>query len=442
MSLRGAAWLQNLLGPVGRFLARRLERPKVRFVCATVLVLSTAVLVLSIVTAKDNRTIFGPNLGADYPQFYVAGTILNNYPGDRLYDQKLHDRLLRGLLPHMPAKASLPYFNPPFFAGLLRPLALLPYTASFVAWLLISLLLYIAGLQLLWRTREALGPDDRPLFFLLALSFEPFVMQCLQGGQLSAFGFFWLALALYAERYRRPLLSGWALGFLLYKPTLLALLLPFLVLSRRWRMLAGFSLCALMLAGVSLLLVGWAGGMGYLNLLATYFQAKTSLAGLLPGHKFVDLASFSRLLQGDRTDAGWVVTLVLASVAFLFLAVAWWRFPRAGPVGRKLIWAGTLTATLVVNVHVGIYDVVLVVPGVLWTADALCQKGTDAGLSAGFRIFLVLLYLTPWFSEGLALQTGFQAYTLVLAAFGIYQFTLAWRSLSAGRAADPALQAA
>ena len=34
---------------------------------------------------------------------------------------------------------------------------------------------------------------------------------------------------------------------------------------------------------------------------------------------------------------------------------------------------------------------------------------------------LLLLWLTPWFSQHVALASGLQPYTLVLAAFGIYQ---------------------
>ena len=53
-------------------------------------------------TTRGGRTILGPGLGADFAGFYPAGTILNAYPPDRLYDLALQDRLYHRLLPAMP----------------------------------------------------------------------------------------------------------------------------------------------------------------------------------------------------------------------------------------------------------------------------------------------------------------------------------------------------
>jgi len=128
-----------------------------------------------------------------------------------------------------------------------------------------------------------------------------------------------------------------------------------------------------------------------------------------------------------------VLLAVSAAVALPFLAHAWWRLDRAGDDHRKLVWAGTLTATLVLNLYVGVYDTVVVVLGALLTTDVLCGPERSIGRALGptLKTFLVLLYLVPWFSQHVARATGFQPYTLVLAAFGAYQFVLARRSAQA-----------
>src|SRR5207237_842900 len=81
----------------------------------------------------------------------------------------------------------LPYIHPPFVAFALRPLAQLPYAWSFAVWLLISAGLYVTGLVLTVKHMGVLSRTDRVTACLLALSFEPFIMDCWLGGQLAAF---------------------------------------------------------------------------------------------------------------------------------------------------------------------------------------------------------------------------------------------------------------
>src|SRR5207249_1700600 len=139
-----------------------------------VLVVSLALLAISLATARDGRTIFGSLLGGDYAGFYVAGKILNEFPSDRLYDRSLQSRLFHELMPAARPEESLPFANPPFIAMLFRPLALLPYRWSYVAWLIVSAVLYVAGVWMLRLPAET---------FWLALSFEPLIMEGWIGGQ-------------------------------------------------------------------------------------------------------------------------------------------------------------------------------------------------------------------------------------------------------------------
>src|SRR5207248_8813631 len=123
-------------------------------------------------------------------------------------------------------QGHLPYLHPPFVAFAFRPLAQLPYAWSFAVWLLLFGALYLAALVLTLKTLRSLPSADRSLILLLALSFEPFIMECWMRGQLSAFGFLCIALAYFWQERGRPTAAGVALGFCLYKPTLLVLLFP------------------------------------------------------------------------------------------------------------------------------------------------------------------------------------------------------------------------
>lgn len=412
---------RSLVNHVQQFVRRRLERGRIHFVCLAVLAMTGVFLAVAFTTASGGRTVFGSDLGADYAGFYAAGTLLERYAPERLYDFELQDQLYHEVLPALEEGARLPYVHPPFVALALRPLARLPYVWSFALWLLLSAGLYLAGVLLMLRPLHVVFAADRTTALLLALSFEPFIMECWLGGQLSSFGLFCVALAWYWQQARRPTAAGLALGFCLYKPTLLVLLVPMLVVARRWRMLAGFAITALTLAGISVLALGWQGCLDYARLLFG-FARTTAGGGVLRTWKYVDLNSFLHLLLGDHGGLSRVLLLALAGPPLGLLAAAWWRLDRGCDAYRNLVWASTLSWTLVANLYVGVYDTLLVVPAALLGAGTLLrdQGGARPVLPPGFQVLLFLLYVSPWVSQHLANWAGFQLYTLVLLAFACY----------------------
>jgi hypothetical protein len=420
------AGLQELITRVSTSVTRVAERRRVLFVSASVLLMGLALLTVSFATADRGQTIFGPALGADYAEFYSAGTLLNTAPPARLYDFALQDAIHHAVLPN--DRGHLPFCYPPFVALVFRPLARLPYAWSFGVWLLLSGGLYLAGLVLTLRTLRFLPGADRRAAFWLALSFEPFLMECWMGGQLSALGFFCLALAYYWLETCRPTAAGVALGFCLYKPTLLVLLLPLLVLARHWRVLAGFTLAGVGLAGASLAVAGRQGCLDYTRVLLAFTRTTSSTEGaVFLAWKYVDLNSFFRLLLGGPSPVAWALMLLILPVPLGALVVAWWRVGRSSSAYRRVVWASTLTWTLVANLYVPVYDSVLVVLAVLLTADVLSQpgNGSEPIRSPTFPVFLLLLYLGPWVSQHVARVTGLQPYSLILLAFAVYQLRVA-----------------
>jgi hypothetical protein len=326
----------------------------------------------------------------------------------------------------LPAEKQLPYVHPPFVAFAFRPLTLLPYETAFAAWLLISGSLYLFGLLL---ARKTLGATilDWPTVFLLALSFEPFIMECWLGGQLSALGFFGYALTLACEGRDRPFGAGLALGLGLYKPTLLVLVVPSLIVARRARMLAGFAVTALALAALSLIGTGTEVCSGFVHRLLGFGRVATSGGGSpehggleLPLSKYVDLNSFFRLLLGDRGVLNWLLLAAVALVPAALLFQAWWRYDSEGEAYQKRTWAATLAWTLVLNLYVGVYDSVLVVLATLFAASGLRENDRRGGeaFPCRFRILVFCLYVIPWITQPLARAVGLQPYTLILLAAG------------------------
>lgn len=411
-----ASWGRN-------FIERRLSRPYIQFICILVLAVYLVVVVASFATSAKGRTIFGPYLGADFAAFYIAGKIFNTHSPDQIYDAGLHHQLYQEQFPDAPPDSHLPYVNAPFFILPFTLLSRLPYSWAYLFWVVLSLALYAAGFTLIWRTLDGIPGDAWFVSLLLALSFMPFLVECLAGGQTSAIGFFCLSAAISSERRRRQIISGLALSLCAYKPTLLLLIMPMLVLTRRYATLLGFVTGCGLLAIISLLAVGWQGCAGFINTLLYFMNASTNAASGLRTWKYVDVNSFFRLLLGHNSYLRWTMTAAAFLFGLPFLLRIWWQGDREKRDEQNLVWALTITGTLVLNLYVGIYDSTLVVLSVLLTADVFYRRAdnSQSSLPASYKFILLLLYLVPWITQPVARLTGFQLFTLVLALFGGYQ---------------------
>ncbi|MGE0129698.1 MAG: glycosyltransferase family 87 protein [Blastocatellales bacterium] len=419
------ASLQRVLSPRWRAIDRRLNPSDIRSICLIVLATYSIILAVSFATQKSGRTVFGAQLGADFGAYYVAGRIFNRVEPGRIYDRDLQREVYQELFPAAPPGEDLPYVNAPFFILPFILLSRLPYAWAYPCWFLISLGLFVAGFNLIWKSLEAMPGDSRRTALLMGLSFMPFLVECLAGGQTSAVGFFFLALTLVCERQGRLLLSGIALAFCLYKPTLLMLVLPMLIVTRRYAALAGFAIGGSLLTVVSLLAAGWQGCLGYLKTLFFFAQTSTGAEATMKSWKYVDINSFFRLLLSDYFYLRWWLIAATFLAGFLLLVKAWRIADRKSEAPQGLVWAATITLTPVLNVYTGIYDATIVALGALLTTNAFYQRanGSRPEFAPAYKFILLLLYVAPWFTQSLARTAGIQIYTLVLAAFGFYQLS-------------------
>lgn len=406
-----------------RILDARLQPAYLTALSGAIVLTGLALAVSLFCTSDRGRTSFGIPLGADFAGFYVAAEILNRGQTQQLYDRSLHDHLYHELLPNEDKNDSIPYVHPPFVAGLLKPLAQLPYPVAVGIWQIITVSLYVAGNWLLLKSISWQPGRERSLIILLALSFEPFLFECWIGGQLSAVAFCCFALYFAAMQRGKPLLAGMGLGLALYKPTILLLIVPLLVVGRRWRVIAGMTLTGLALVLISVLLVGWDVNVGYLNVLLS-FQKSTSGGDLqIRTWKYVDLNHCLRLLLGNDSAVRLPLLAVSSLIPAFLLARLWWRHDRLDETSRRGLWAATVTWTPVLNLYFGIYDSILLVQSLIITAAMLrLQPDSKAPLTeSGFAYLALAIYVAPWFSQNLAALTGVPVYTLLLITLGSFQ---------------------
>lgn len=402
-----------------RFIERRLNQGYIRKIAILVLAIFFIVLTVSFATAKRGKTIFGPFLGADFGAYYVAGQIYNHHDPARIYEFELQRSVFKENFPDAPADEALLYANSPFFIAPFILLSRLPYTWAYLIWLVFSLSLYIAGFSILWRSLGSLPQEIWLTALLLALSFWPFLVECLAGGQTSAVGFFCLALAIALET-RSRFWSGVVLALCAYKPTLLLLVVPMLLVTGRWLTLVGLAAGSIVLALISWGLVGLQGCINFINRLLFFSTTTTSTVTGLRSWKYVDINFFMRLLLPNHTNLRWAIVAIVVLAAVPFIVLKWWRLKDERQ--RRLLWALTLTWTPVLTLYMGIYDsTILVLPALLLTAEFYSSGYRSDTLPFAYRCLLLALYLAPWFTQNIAMMTGVQIYTLAVAAFGIYQ---------------------
>ena len=363
---------------------------------------------VSVALGLEGRTFLGRPLGGDFVEFYTIGQILNHYTPARIYDLPLAIDLQHASLPAMPATQMLVFGQAPFIASMFRPFALLPYAWAYVAWLVFSAALYLAGLALLFRA-AGLNAADRKTGFLLAMSVTPFLFETWIGGQMSVVVFFIWALFFWCLGNNRRVLAGFVLALCLFKPTLVALPALMLVVGRRWRVAGGFAGGSAAMALLSIATVGVQGCRAWLETLARNGKLTAQAGEAWHQAKYVDILAFSHLLLTSWPMAAGVISAAVAVIGASWLAVEWWRSGVSNPM-NPLLWASTLCFTLVINMYAPIYDSILVVCAV---ALVVSVRPTPAG-------WLLALYLIPFVSQSFAEFLHLQLITVTVGGFGIW----------------------
>jgi hypothetical protein len=348
------------------------------------------------------------------------GRLFDEYPSSQVYNYELQKKVCMEVHPTTGGYGPIPYS--PLLGVFFGELARLSFQAALLLWLSVSLVLYLAGLFLASGRFFHGRPAEQSLIICLALFFWPFI-HFFTSGQVSMIGFFALALALSEEDRNRFFSSGLALSVCLYKPTLLLLILPMLVVTRRYRTLVGFTSGALAQVLAVTAVEGPAVWPGYVHMLFSFGSAaatRTQQAFTIYSTYYVDLTSFFSILPGGRSWLGRGVLLVCAGCAGWGLIRAWRKQAVDARATNILVWAATLTWTVVLNTYVGIWDSVIVLPGLIATAATLKDVAGKRTYSQ-FRVLWLLILLGSWFTTSMAEATGVQFITILFALLATLQ---------------------
>lgn len=203
--------------------------------------LGVVVALFALPFARTGRDL----LDSDWTPIYIGGRLLLSDPV-QLYDRaaQLHQQaalLGPGSFSAPGQGALLPFVFPPWVALLAAPLTGVGPEWGGRAWMLLNTAALLAGLLLLTRERWS---------GVAAFAGVPAALM-VANGQADGLVVLGMGLAWWLHERGRPLPAGLALGLTLAKPHLVVALALGLLLARRWQVVAGWALAALLVVGAA-----------------------------------------------------------------------------------------------------------------------------------------------------------------------------------------------
>ncbi len=409
-------------------------------------------------------------LGADFRAFYSSAQIAQSRGFAQVYDLTTQETFQRPLYAQCPS-ANVPYTTVPMpympaFVLLFMPLLLLPYIPAYYVWISLNLALLVLYM---WRFSRAVGNKDGwGIALRLIVSVQVFsnmllgqvnvlLLVCLgefllanlrpklpqtacdsflenqQGatrlpasarGNSSRLGILIVRILRPAERLLRDneFHGGLWLGGLLLKPQTLILLLPGLLLKRRFNALAGFTTTTLVIGGISML---QAGGYGLGDLILLILHYVRGLPTNAPEAMMNWRALAINLGTMMHIPVAWVLAMVGMALTILFALALWlWPVDLASPRFALLLLA-TYAATCAATWHAHVHMVLPMIPLILllYTKGRLPWSTLFLWLLGPGLVFPLALLLKP--------DIAYSAYGT--SSFALNLYLLGWAACALWR---------
>jgi hypothetical protein len=320
----------------------------------------------------------------DFVLYYGGAKIINDGKGAQLYDLEVQKEYQKGFGVGYKDR-DLPFNHPPYeLLVLLIPVKFsFPVAHALWAAMNISLLAVI-----LLRLFPFVDARYRFLFVLMLFAYFP-TITALKMGQDSVITTFLLAETFVSLKRKRYARAGSILALGLYKPQFVLPLAGILLLHRRWPAVFGFLFTGVLLAVISLAMVGWDGLIGLVALWVPMIERghvvwpelMTNLRGLL--YLILDL--------GGQTRATNVLTLGLSILTYVITLRLWQRNVDEQNELFDLRFALAVVMTVLVSFHLYGYDgTLLAIPLIMMLNQVL--KDSEP-YSVRHRVFLALLIL-------------------------------------------------
>jgi hypothetical protein len=381
---------------------------------ATIAMFGAAVLLLGAVLWADRSPLTEKT---DFSVTYIGARMVHEKQGARLYDLAEQRKMKASLLPNA---EPLVYEHPPFEALLLSPLGGLPYRFAYLIWGLFNASIWLA---LPWLVRPyAPVPHDGLGYVALWFLFAPLGIALYQGQ--SSLLLLLLFTATFIElKHKQDLRAGLWLGLGLFK---FQFVLPFvliLLLRRKWRFVAGFSLMATLLAILSVVAVGGQGIVSYLRLLANIISHPANIS-LGSATDMATVHGFIHALLKNLVN-GTTVLLIVGTISTALILFTVWHWNRSEQTSAQfdLMFAAAIASSLVLGSHMFAHDLSPLLLA-MFLAAAHLPRHRWVGVGAILFATLVVFWMPPLYFVLIAWHRMYLLF-LALVIFAIAAMTLA-----------------
>ncbi len=318
--------------------------------------------------------------GTDFLHFYTLGSLALHQDGADLYDMNAQAVLAAKRVPAAAGIRYLPLY-PPQVSILLISLAQLSYGWALASWWICSAAYYFWICYTFWNICPNLRIYGGTVA-MLALGYPAF-FHVIAWGQSSVIALFCFAAAFFLLRTKHEFYAGLALGCLAFKPQLgIAAAALFLCLGK-WKVISGAILSGAAQFGAGMVYYGYGPLRDWLNLM-WHVNSVLPLLEPKPYQTHCLRTFWSMLLPWQHVAFG---LYVVCSILALWLTTAIWKRDSM-PHGIR--YSALLFATLLVAPHLTVYDLVILAPAILLSADwAVQHTGIRQAQSLGTLLYLV-----------------------------------------------------
>lgn len=386
----------------------------------------TAALLLTVVLA--NSFINDPR-SFDFFAVYAGGVIVRRGEASKLYDLKEQGQVQR----EFGRNELLVCAHPPFEIALFAPITKLNYRMAFILFGVINVLLWLLFQHIL---RPVSPFANQPYRYLMLCSLFLPLWATLMQGQMSLLLMIMFALTFVCLERHQDFRAGIFLGLGLFK---FPIVLPFALICffcKKWKLLLGFATAALLLAVVSLIVVGFGGAISYVKMLYEAANAPGELAySTIKPCDMPTLTGFLMTLLTPHMRPRWItVAGAILSGALVVLTSWFWRHLErkktinlSGPM-----FAAALTASLTAAPYLNLHDLTLMLLAVLLVLGSP-QWASGLQWTRILTACIIILYFPPVYIL-LLRHSKLSLLCPVLLCFAIGSLYLA-----AGRVQYPAL---
>lgn len=363
--------------------------------------LSLAVLVTFFIVYIGMPLVQGDwSQATDYYAFYNAGKIINSGNFADVYNLDLLANLEQELLMDIDGQVGAefevnPVQYPPLFLWPFSLFARLDFRASLVVWLVVN---FLALVGYLWFfTKKVSGKAPALQLLLLFLVSFP-VVHNFHYGQVNVWLLICVGEFLRASQSKKPLKAGLWLGGLLIKPHLLILLLPFLLIQKKFKEIAGFTISAIVAVGVSFALVGMDGFMALKDVMTEAAQG-----GVSSGFPYMmNWRMVSYYVELFSSPAVGKIVLILLTVITAGLPLIVFRKRIAADSPMFAVAAlGVLAATTAVTYHIHVHTAMILIPVLLYL---ILKQQIDTKWVLVWNLAPILLFVVQYLLMALLVQ--------------------------------------